>query len=260
MDDTSALLEHASCVLFDFDGPLADLFAGHPASRIAHRLRRRAERLGVPPEELPVTDDPLRVLRLAARGDRTGRIAAELDEQLTREEVYAARTAPPVPHADRLVERLVASGRQVAVTTNNSARAALAYLQRRALAPYFGSHIHGRAPDPELLKPHTDCLERAVAATGTSPAHCLMIGDAPSDLAAAASLGLPFVGYARNERKAQALREAGAAHIVRSLADLSPSTATARDPQAERHAGVRVREQVDLSPAGAVVARGGRRG
>lgn len=227
VDGTSALLEHASCVLFDFDGPLADLFAGHPASRIADRLRRRAGRLGVPPAELPETGDPLRILRIAARHDSTGRIAAELEEQLTREEVHAARTAPPVPYADRLVERLVADGRQVAVTTNNSARAALVYLQRRGLAGYFGSHVHGRAADPALLKPHPDCLERAVASAGTSPADCLMIGDAPSDFAAAARLGVPFVGYARNERKAEELRQAGAEHVVRSLEDLTPTTALA---------------------------------
>lgn len=227
VDDASALLEHASCVLFDFDGPLADLFAGHPASRIADRLRRRAGRLGVPPAELPETGDPLRILRIAARHDSTGRIAAELEVQLTREEVHAARTAPPVPHADRLVERLAAGGRQVAVTTNNSARAALAYLQRRGLARYFGSHVHGRAADPALLKPHPDCLERALGSTGTAPAECLMVGDSPGDFFAAVSVGVSFVGYARNDRKAQALRQAGSEHVVRSLEDLMTAAALA---------------------------------
>ncbi|MDX2852474.1 HAD hydrolase-like protein [Streptomyces sp. PA03-3a] len=54
-----------------------------------------------------------------------------------------------------------------------------------------------------------------------------MIGDAPSDFVAAAGFGVPFVGYARNERKAEALRQARAERVVRSLEDLTPATAFA---------------------------------
>ncbi|MDX2852473.1 HAD hydrolase-like protein [Streptomyces sp. PA03-3a] len=145
---------------------MARLYADHPLSLIAERLRWRAEGLGVSPAELPETDDPLYFLRIAAREDFTARIAAAMEEQLTREEeVHAASTAVPVPHAAWLVQHLAASGRQVAATTNNSARAVLAYLEGQNLRKHFGSYVHGRAADPALLKPHPDCLERALAST-----------------------------------------------------------------------------------------------
>jgi phosphoglycolate phosphatase-like HAD superfamily hydrolase len=52
---------------------------------------------------------------------------------------------------------------------------------------------------------------------GAAPATALMIGDAPTDLLAAQAAGVPFLGYARNERKDRLLRDAGATVIVDSL-------------------------------------------
>jgi phosphoglycolate phosphatase-like HAD superfamily hydrolase len=47
-----------------------------------------------------------------------------------------------------------------------------------------------------------------------------MIGDSPTDFEAAQEAGVPFLGYARNERKAKLLREGGAGHVVDSLEPL----------------------------------------
>lgn len=52
---------------------------------------------------------------------------------------------------------------------------------------------------------------------GSAPSAALMIGDTPSDLLAARAAGVPFLGYARNERKAKLLRDEGAETIVNSL-------------------------------------------
>lgn len=221
VDDASALLGRASCVLFDFDGPLADLFAHHPAARIAEALRVRAVDLGVPFGELSGVSDPLRVLQIAAEHDASGRVTSELEERLAREEVLAAATAQPTPHAVRLVRSLVENGRKVAITTNNSAAAATAYLHRSGLSRYFGAHVYGRAADPGLLKPDPHCLTRAMVCTGEPPESCLMIGDSPSDLLAAESAGVAFLGFARDERKALSLRQAGAGHVVASLEHLA---------------------------------------
>ncbi|MFF3565186.1 HAD family hydrolase [Streptomyces sp. NPDC002574] len=206
----------ATCVLFDFDGPLADLFAHHPAFRVAGTLRRRAQRLGVPPEAVHRVRDPLLVLRRAA-WHGSAAVIRELQVLLADEETKAATSARPTPHAAVLVRSLVASGRQVAVTTNNSARAAAAFLEEEGLARLFGPHIHGRDADPALLKPDPDCLNRAMESTGKTPAECLMIGDSVSDLEAADKAGVPFVGYARAPHKMRALRDAGAVHVVESL-------------------------------------------
>jgi phosphoglycolate phosphatase-like HAD superfamily hydrolase len=55
---------------------------------------------------------------------------------------------------------------------------------------------------------------------GVAPAAALMIGDSPSDFGAAREAGVPFLGYARNERKAKLLKEGGAVHVVGSLEPL----------------------------------------
>jgi phosphoglycolate phosphatase-like HAD superfamily hydrolase len=68
------------------------------------------------------------------------------------------------------------------------------------------------------LKPDPHCINRALDAMAAAPATALMIGDAPTDLLAARAAGVPFLGYARNERKDMLLRNAGATAVVHSLA------------------------------------------
>lgn len=55
---------------------------------------------------------------------------------------------------------------------------------------------------------------------GAARSSALMIGDTPSDLAAANSAGVAFLGYARNARKEKLLREAGATTVVDSLSSV----------------------------------------
>jgi HAD superfamily hydrolase (TIGR01509 family) len=220
------LIEAAKAVLFDFDGPVCHLFQGRPSSAIAERLRYVAvagdngEGRG---DRLPRTDDPLEILRaafdqavLVERG-----IARDIERALTEEEVEAAPHAFPTAYADALVRTLAATGRQLAVTTNNSQQAVERYLETRLTGELFSGRIHGRNAEGELrLKPDPDCLLRALESTGTPAQEALMIGDAPRDLEAARAAGVAFLGYARNERKAEQLRAAGARHIVDSLRDV----------------------------------------
>jgi phosphoglycolate phosphatase-like HAD superfamily hydrolase len=105
----------------------------------------------------------------------------------------------------------------MAITTNNSPRVVHKYLAGRGLVSCFTPHIYGRTQELHHLKPHPHCLNRALNAMGAAPADALMIGDTPSDYLAARSAGVPFLGYARNERKAKLLRDAGAESIVESL-------------------------------------------
>jgi phosphoglycolate phosphatase-like HAD superfamily hydrolase len=55
---------------------------------------------------------------------------------------------------------------------------------------------------------------------GAAPESALMIGDAPTDCEASLQAGVPFLGYARNDRKAKLLRESGAGLVVASLEPL----------------------------------------
>ncbi|MEU3461638.1 HAD family hydrolase [Streptomyces sp. NPDC006733] len=216
------LIVAAQCVLFDFDGPLAGLFAHRTAQEVARVLRRQLADWGLAPA-LKDPDNPLQVLRdtaAAYRGTESGHRVAELNRLLTAEEVCAAWSAAPTEYAYELVVWLVARGSRVAVATNNSAEAAYVYLDRMGLAPFFGRHVHGRPADPGLLKPHPHCLQEALRSTGTRPRDGLMIGDSADDCSAALAAGVTFLGYARDETKRLELEVAGAEHITDSLAHL----------------------------------------
>ncbi|WP_245238166.1 HAD family hydrolase [Streptomyces roseochromogenus] len=217
------LIEPARVILWDFDGPICRLFARHKAERVAaglvdwlaghglHNLLSESER------ELL---DPHVVLRAVDLRHPGSDLVTELEERLTQEELRAAGSALPTPYADPLIRTWTAVGARLAITTNNSPKVVRAYLDGRGLSSCFASHIYGRTADLHLLKPNPHCLNRALTAMGCAPSAALMIGDSGSDLAAANNAGVPFLGYARNERKGKLLRDAGAGCVLASLEPL----------------------------------------
>ncbi|MFJ8858747.1 HAD family hydrolase [Streptomyces sp. NPDC102451] len=225
VSDPYALLLSATCVLFDFDGPLCRLFPGRKGVEVAQRLSGRLAEFG---------HDPVSVAAGVERGDPLGvlveawklfpddhALLTALDDLLTaEEEALAADEAVPTEGAAELVRALEAAGTRLAVTTNNSRRAVTAYLARQGLVSCFGGHIHGRTADPARLKPDPDCLHRALESTGASAADALMIGDSAADRLAAGKAGVTFLGYAEDTRKYEELHGAGADVSVRTFTGL----------------------------------------
>jgi HAD superfamily hydrolase (TIGR01509 family) len=222
-EELTELIRSARVVLWDFDGPICRLFAGHSAEGVADDLVEWLESRGL---RGLVTDterdslDPHLVLRAVDRRHPGSDLVAELEERLTKQELRATSTAMPTAFADILIQTWRARGARMAVTTNNSPRVVRAYLEDRGLTPCFAPHIYGRTQDLHRLKPDPHCLNRALSAMGAAPGAALMIGDSPSDFQAARTAGVPFLGYARNERKAKLLTEAGAGCVVGSLRPL----------------------------------------
>lgn len=217
------LIVNARFVLFDFDGPICRLFAGHSAKRIAGEQVRWLEERGLHgllTEEERAEPDPHAVLRAVHRRHAGSDLMAELEERLTQQELHAVASAWPTQYADPLIMTWHALGSRLAVTTNNSPRAVIRYLEERRIGHCFSPHIYGRTQNLDLLKPDPHCLNRALRAMGAEPAAALMIGDAPTDYEAAKKAGVNFLGYARNERKAGLLREAGAECVVTSMEPL----------------------------------------
>ncbi|MGX1886435.1 HAD family hydrolase [Streptomyces sp. NPDC055287] len=214
------LITGAECVLFDFDGPICRLFAGHRAHHVADSLvdwlEKRGRHVLLTEEEL-ASDDPHDVLRAVARIRPGSELVEALEEELTREELRATATAWPTPYADALIRTWSAVGSRLAITTNNSPLVAEQYLTGRGLAGCFTPHIYGRTPDLSRLKPDPDCLNRALTALDARADAALMIGDTPSDLFAAREAGVRFLGYARDEGRVRRLRRAGAEVVVGDL-------------------------------------------
>ncbi|WP_406347159.1 HAD family hydrolase [Streptomyces sp. NBC_00648] len=202
-------------MLFDFDGPVCRLFAHHSAPGVARRMNRLAQARGL---RVTTSRDPHRVLRNVSELHPGSGLVSELEERLTREETGAAASAVPTPHADELIRAWRLGGTGLAITTNNSPRAVERYLTTRGLIDCFAPHIHGRTTDLELLKPDPYCLHQALDSLGSRPAAALMIGDSDTDWDAAQRAGVPFLGYARDARRANRLRRAGAPLVVTSLA------------------------------------------
>ena len=223
------LLTAARCLFFDFDGPLVNLYGAHRASDVAETLWKSVNSWELE-VELTEPNNPTQILLDLAHhlaGPELDHHVVELGKLLADQEIIAVASAPPTPYADLLVRRLSARGRTIAVTTNNSAEAAVGYLRLRGLTACFAGHVYGRSVDPRLMKPDPTCVRAALDGTGAEPGACLLIGDSPHDYEAARAAEVPFLGYARNTGKERMLREAGAVHIVNSLAPVYEAAAEA---------------------------------
>ncbi|MFF7073668.1 HAD family hydrolase [Streptomyces pseudovenezuelae] len=217
----ASLVASARYVLWDLDGPICRLFASYRAPRIAGELVAKIDQLGMGgllAEQERSSEDPHDALR-AVHEQRPGSdLVLELEEWLTRRELDAVPGAFPTPHTDPLIRTWWSYGVRFAITTNNSAKAAAAYVESRGLSDCFPSpYVYGRTPNLDLMKPNPHCLVEAIKAMGAVPSGTLMIGDAATDLDAARQAGVAFLGYARNEHKERFLREAGAETVVRSM-------------------------------------------
>ena len=73
-----------------------------------------------------------------------------------------------------------------------------------------------RAPS----KPHPGMLLQALSETGTAKEDAVMIGDTAFDMPMAASAGIQSIGVAWGYHHADRLREAGATHVVATMAEL----------------------------------------
>ncbi|MEU3794873.1 HAD family hydrolase [Streptomyces fructofermentans] len=214
------LITGARFVLFDFDGPICRLFAGHSAETVAKELvdwLGRQGLRGLLTEEERVHPDPMAVLYAVDGRHPRSDLVAELEERLTQQELKAVASAWPTAYADTLIRTWSAVGTRLAIATNNSPRTAAGYLAGRGLLECFAPNIYGRTQNLHDLKPNPHCLVRALNSMGAAREEALMIGDTPTDLDAARRAGVPFLGYARNEEKGKHLKEAGAECVVNSL-------------------------------------------
>ncbi|MCX4559780.1 HAD hydrolase-like protein [Streptomyces phaeochromogenes] len=219
-ENLQEVIKRARFVLFDFDGPICRLFAGHSAEDVAKDLVNWLERQGLHgllTEEERVHPDPMAVLYAVNRRHPHSDLVVELEERLTQQELKAVPSAWPTEFADPLIRTWSAVGARLAVATNNSPRTAATYLESRGLTGCFAPNVYGRTEKLHHLKPHPYCLVRALNAMGAAAHDALMIGDTPTDLHAAQRADVPFLGYARNAEKEKELRSAGAEVVVRSL-------------------------------------------
>jgi len=223
------ILRRTRTLLVDFDGPICSVFAGYSASAVADELRRLvAAHGGIAVEDLDADEGPISVLRQVANTGPAVLVHAVADA-LRDAEVKAIRTAEPTPGADELLRAAHATGRRVAVVSNNSQEAVRGYLDRNGLSASVDG-ISGRydGMDPRLMKPDGHLIHRALEALDAEPATTALVGDSVADAHAGTSAGTRVIGYANKPGKRDNLTAAGARVVVDSLSELYSALLHAR--------------------------------
>ena len=217
MSEPFALLPQPRAVIFDLDGTLVDTVE----TRIQAWLMVFAE-------ERIVADRAVIAGMIGSDGRRLAREIAgaagvnladgrdeAIDERCGR--IYAALNSDPrpFPGAQALLARRDATGLPWAIATSSrrdQVAASVDALQlTRPATVVDGTHVAHAKPAPDLLL-------LAAGQLGVVPSACWYVGDATWDMLAAVAAGMTAVGVATGAVGADALRAAGAAVVVASLA------------------------------------------
>ncbi|MFC5056811.1 HAD family hydrolase [Saccharothrix xinjiangensis] len=211
------ILTHTEALLLDFDGPVCSVFAGTPAHFIAMKLREVLADGGHTdlPVEVEKTEDPFAVFHYSSvLGLDTAR---RVEAALRAYEVEAVTTADPTSHSHELMSRWHATGRPLAIVSNNSASAVQMYLQRHGLASHV-QYVSARTePNPCLLKPSPHLIRSAASKLNARVDACTLLGDSPSDVVGARAAEAKVIGFANKPHKIEALREVRPDMIIQSL-------------------------------------------
>ncbi|WP_395571522.1 SAV_2336 N-terminal domain-related protein [Streptomyces sp. BK79] len=227
-DSPADLVTNARGVILGFDGVLARLYrpGGERAALLdAARLiaERRDPRDALTGQPLLAEDGPvtalegrpgtLDLLRAFARHP----LADDLRRLVDGHDERAALTAQPSRLAEQLVRTLHARQAPVAVVTDRAPAPVAGHLGRRRLTDCLRGGLHGRHTDLTRLLPDPRALHPVLDALGFPAAGCVLIGSTLAELGAARALGLPFIGYARDEEARRRLRASADVPLVSGL-------------------------------------------
>lgn len=206
-----------STVLFDLDGTLIDSSADLAAA-LNHVLRTD----GLAPferrEVLAMVGDG--AAALVAHGYRE-RGARPPDDALDRYRRHYARHCldhtRPYDGIPELLARL-APGRTLAVVTNKPAAFAEQVVAGLGLERWFAAVVGPEAAPRR--KPSPEHVLAALAAVGRKPEEAIMVGDAPTDVAAGRGAATATVAVTWGYRVREELEAAEPDHLVTSVAEL----------------------------------------
>jgi phosphoglycolate phosphatase-like HAD superfamily hydrolase len=210
------LVDQASAILLDFDGPVCSVFAGIPAAEVASALHRQLKP-AAPWIETISTDDPLEIMRAVGGWPE---IVAQAEHLLTVAEAAAVTEATPTDGVIDVLEEMERRATRVAIVSNNSEAAIRKYLDLRGLTNLVHAVIGRDMHDPRLMKPDPTPLRLALDFLRVRHDKAVMIGDSPSDIAAARALKVPVIAFANRDSKVEALSRHGPDAVITSIRQL----------------------------------------
>ncbi|GAB3157997.1 HAD family hydrolase [Myceligenerans halotolerans] len=220
MSKATDLLVTAEAVLLDFDGPVTPLMPKPANIETADACRAALERHGIqPPIEIATTSDHLAVIRWV--GAHTREALTEVEKACIAAEVKAAKACIPTLGAHEFIATLSRHSVPVVVVSNNAAEAIHAYLDRHQLAGPVRDVVGRPVGHPELMKPNTYLVDKALRILGTAPEAAVMIGDSVSDVEVAHKAGARSIGYAKNPKRGDELADAGADALISTMTELA---------------------------------------
>ncbi|MFD3544699.1 HAD family hydrolase [Streptomyces sp. NPDC058655] len=227
-DSLGSVLSASKAILFDFDGPLCDVFHGVPAPAIADELAALlcvlAPALAAPAR---ATDDPMEVHRLSQEGGST--VLAAVEATLTAAEIRAVQGAgAPTAGAVEALHAAREAGWPVAIVSNNSAECIQDYLTLHGLEALVDEVIGRPQLRPDLMKPSPHPLLTAASALGVAPSLTVLVGDSITDIEASNAAGARSIGYANKPQKRASLKDAGADVVVLRMSQIVDAFRTLR--------------------------------
>ena len=198
-------LKKEEVLILDFDGTMCRLFKNYDLASVVKSLQIAMRAFGV---DFSLSSDAFdvfaEVVRQVEDPCRREEALSFADNILTKAEIEAAETGDPVPGVEAAMSFLYRNHYRVGISTNNSEACVRVFLGKYCQAipiPVIGRH----GTKPELMKPNTWSLKRAIGELAGDPGSTIFIGDTERDYQCALKVGCRFWGMAPTEKKREKL-------------------------------------------------------
>lgn len=201
-------------VVFDWDGVLLDSLGS--SRRVYNKI---FEKIGM----RPLTSDEFLEYQSPNWYEFYVRVGVpqarwkEVDQEWVR--LYKEERPSLYSDAMGCLDALKASGFRLAIVSNGSRPRIEAELERFGLGPRFESVFCGEKRDE--LKPSPAMLKRTLDELDLGPSAVVYVGDAPADIQAAKSVGVPSIALARGPIQEGRLRSEGPDYLFGGLGSMT---------------------------------------
>jgi len=201
-------------VVFDWDGVLLDSLGA--SYNVYNKIFERVGTKRLSMDEFLTLQSPNWYefyVKVGVPKDRWNEVDAEW-VRLYKEEA-------PRLHSDALtcLSELNGAGFKLAIVTNGSKARVEGELAKFGLAQYFGSVLCGEKR--EELKPSPIMIERTLRVLGVGPREAVYVGDAPADIQASKSAGVPSIALARERILVERLKLENPDQVFGGLDDVA---------------------------------------
>jgi phosphoglycolate phosphatase len=222
--------EPALGIVFDLDGTLVD--SQHDFPKLRRTVVRLAEKYGVPPGRLSITETVNRLLRDATAilhqqnlpEGQIFRFENEVNETIDAIEMEALPRTKAAPNAGPVLKALTEKEFRLGLLTRSSDHFARSALQKTGLATYF-PYLRSRS-SPGPVKPSPEALRLLLEVMGIPPDRAVLVGDQLLDGECAVAARVKFYGVMLPPKDPlfvdfDRLKAVGATAIAKDLTDLA---------------------------------------